>query len=568
MRLAVRMLSVISVMLLTAAPAFANPRPTRTPMPDKDHSRPTRTPIELRATRTPSDAEQRTRKPTAPPTATRTPLSLNQRTRKPSEAPTATRTPLTNEPRPGHATKTPRATRTPIVKVENPTKVPRATRTPAGEEVRTRKPGAEARPTRTALIVEDRPGKPTKTARPTRTPASGDERTRKPAPETRPTRTPADDREPHATKSARPTRTPVVKDDATGGTRPTRTGVPTKTATPVPVFNESKVTASCRAIYKKDVTVVLSILNESGATIENITAGNLTVQRAPGTGFSLGSAPANFTRLTNGRTATFRWKGEFTTSAGACGFSVSATAEGPNGERIEIPLTDCGSVVKGDAEGDLVPVCLGGGAGEGGAEGCGNSEPPPVDRGIGLPDLTIDAGALSSSMKIEERAFSGGSCALAERCVGAPGVRKLLRFSTRTPNIGSGDLYLGDPRSGGNGSFQYSQCHAHYHFNGYANYRLLGGGGQIVATGHKQAFCLLDLDPNGSNAGPPKYHCLNQGISAGWADIYDRSLDCQWVDVTGVAPGSYTLEVSINPGHSFEESNYGNNVARVPVTIP
>jgi hypothetical protein len=145
-------------------------------------------------------------------------------------------------------------------------------------------------------------------------------------------------------------------------------------------------------------------------------------------------------------------------------------------------------------------------------------------------------------------------------------VRKLLRFSTRTPNVGTADLRLGDPRAGG--PFVYSACHQHYHFIGYANYRLIGGGGQTVATGHKQAFCLLDLDPNSANAGEPKYHCLNQGISAGWADVYDRYLDCQWVDITGVAPGTYTLEVSINPGQTIRESNYGNNVARTTVTVP
>lgn len=566
MRPAVRMLSVLSLMLLFAAqPSFANPRPTRTPMPDKDDTRPTRTPIELRATRTPIDAEQRTRKPSSAPTATRTPISLNGRTRKPTEAPTATRTPVVKDPRPGNPTKTARATRTPIVKVEIPTKVPRATRTPSTQDDRTRKPAPDARPTRTPFQIEQRPDKPTKTARPTRTAAPDDERTRKPAPEDRPTRTPAEPREGHATKSPRPTRTAVVK-DAEMGTRPTRTGVPTKTATPVPAFNESKVTASCRAIFKKDVTVVLTITNESGAPITNVTAGSLQVQRAPGTGFSLGSAPANFTRLVDGRSATFRWRGEFSTASGACGFSVSAAAQGPNGERVDVPLVDCGTVVKGSAEGDLVPECVDGGAGEGGAQGCGDSEPPPVDRGVGLPDLTIDAGALSGSMTIEERAFGGGSCAVAERCVGEPGIRKLLRFSTRTPNIGTGDLYLGNPQQGG--GFEYSACHAHYHFTGYARYRLLGGGGQIVAAGHKQAFCLLDLDPNSAGAGPPKYHCMNQGISAGWADVYDRYLDCQWVDITGVPSGTYTLEVAINPGGSFAESNYGNNVARVPVTIP
>ena len=73
-------------------------------------------------------------------------------------------------------------------------------------------------------------------------------------------------------------------------------------------------------------------------------------------------------------------------------------------------------------------------------------------------------------------------------------------------------------------------------------------------------------------AGPAKYTCSNQGISVGWSDVYDASLDCQWIDVTGVAPGQYLLRVTINGGpngaHVFAESDYTDNVATVPVTIP
>jgi hypothetical protein len=49
-------------------------------------------------------------------------------------------------------------------------------------------------------------------------------------------------------------------------------------------------------------------------------------------------------------------------------------------------------------------------------------------------------------------------------------------------------------------------------------------------------------------------------------------LDCQWIDVTGVPPGNYLLRVTINGGpngsHIFAESDYTDNIATVPVTIP
>ncbi|HEY1100772.1 MAG TPA: lysyl oxidase family protein, partial [Myxococcota bacterium] len=70
-----------------------------------------------------------------------------------------------------------------------------------------------------------------------------------------------------------------------------------------------------------------------------------------------------------------------------------------------------------------------------------------------------------------------------------------------------------------------------------------------------QFFCSLD----GS---------LPQGISKGWADTYGKHLDCQWVDITGVPAGTYTLEVHVNPQHIFDELDLMNNVARVPVEIP
>ena len=71
----------------------------------------------------------------------------------------------------------------------------------------------------------------------------------------------------------------------------------------------------------------------------------------------------------------------------------------------------------------------------------------------------------------------------------------------------------------------------------------------MIAAGHKQAFCLVDIEnwawPELGN-GDPTYTCINQGISVGWLDVYDRFLDCQWIDVTGVPYGDYTLRIEVN----------------------
>ena len=189
----------------------------------------------------------------------------------------------------------------------------------------------------------------------------------------------------------------------------------------------------------------------------------------------------------------------------------------------------------------------------------------PVNGVCPAPDLRVDATELASYY-LEWRTFGTDSCAVAEQCVAVSGTRRLLRFPTLTENTGTRDLVLGDPTWSPD-LFSYAQCHGHYHFNGYASYRLLRGDGTVVGTGRKQSFCLADnLHLSGSTY-DPQYHCNYQGITAGWADEYIASLDCQWLDVTNVPAGTYYLEVTVNPGRALFESNYGNNTARVPVTI-
>jgi hypothetical protein len=199
-----------------------------------------------------------------------------------------------------------------------------------------------------------------------------------------------------------------------------------------------------------------------------------------------------------------------------------------------------------------------------------------VDEQTGpLPDLTIDPDFLAQNVQFTMQYFNPSACELAERCVSAPGWRRLLMFTTFTPNIGDADLNLG-MSAAGNPNFEYSECHHHYHFRGYADYSLLGGDGGLAAIGHKQSFCVEDLEQVDTGPGirtDPYYDACGegggrQGISRGWADDYYPNLPCQWIDVTDVPPGNYTLRVALNTEHRFAESDYTNNSAEVPVTIP
>ena len=187
-------------------------------------------------------------------------------------------------------------------------------------------------------------------------------------------------------------------------------------------------------------------------------------------------------------------------------------------------------------------------------------------QAVALPDLTIDGARLAASVDFKTQPFKSTDCAVREGCVSGTGKRVLLRFDVATPNIGTADLVLGSPIN--NPLFEFSPCHGHYHFSGYALYDLLNLSGTVIVAGHKQAFCLEDFAQFDPNAGPAKFDCSYQGISAGWQDIYGKYLDCQWIDVTGVPPGNYLLRVTINPYRILTESDYSNNTAIVPVTIP
>ena len=185
------------------------------------------------------------------------------------------------------------------------------------------------------------------------------------------------------------------------------------------------------------------------------------------------------------------------------------------------------------------------------------------------PDLVINKRLLKTSVELERRGFDRRSCDYREGCLYAVGRRKLLKVDVGLANVGPHDLVIGSPRGRSDNLFVYSDCHDHYHMKTMVKYRLLNLNYSKVTRARKQAFCLRDNFAYTGWAGPSKgYHCDFQGITAGWQDVYDKSLDCQYVDVTGVPPGSYLLEVTVNPVHAVGEQNYNNNKVIVFVRIP
>jgi hypothetical protein len=75
------------------------------------------------------------------------------------------------------------------------------------------------------------------------------------------------------------------------------------------------------------------------------------------------------------------------------------------------------------------------------------------------------------------------------------GSRRILRFTTAVANRGDADLYVGDPNEysvcDSGCLFSYATCHAHYHFNRYANYDLVSATTGKHWRTVKVGFCML-----------------------------------------------------------------------------
>ncbi len=191
------------------------------------------------------------------------------------------------------------------------------------------------------------------------------------------------------------------------------------------------------------------------------------------------------------------------------------------------------------------------------------------DAGPGIADIVLIESEMVNSWSISSEFFGADACELVEGCINAQGNRRLLRFDTVTANLGTADLVMGPVPPDGVSTevYVWSACHHHHHVTGYADYQLLGQGG-VVASGHKQAFCLEDIERVSADAAEhARFTCTDQGLQVGWADVYNGGLPCQWIDVTDVPPGQYTLKVSVNPSQQIPESNYSNDTLLIDVIL-
>src|SRR5947209_4841874 len=145
-------------------------------------------------------------------------------------------------------------------------------------------------------------------------------------------------------------------------------------------------------------------------------------------------------------------------------------------------------------------------------------------RAQGLPDMIVDTVTLQQNWLVRDENLPADACSVIEGGV-TPGVHRIIRFTVTTPNVGTADVYVGNPAdhiAANDGLFEFATCHQHYHFRNYAKYELIDPQTGQVWKAAKRGFCMLDTDP---------------------------------VPASGLC-------------HNFAESDYTNNIGEILITIP
>ncbi|HEX2040776.1 MAG TPA: lysyl oxidase family protein [Acidimicrobiales bacterium] len=187
--------------------------------------------------------------------------------------------------------------------------------------------------------------------------------------------------------------------------------------------------------------------------------------------------------------------------------------------------------------------------------------------------------------------------------VGFQGVTPTMFFDTHAQNLGAVPLQLSFSGIENPETFKASQCvswtagrvcrdqrevggfswhepHAHFHYNGFADYQLrrLAPDGRpdysdagLVARSEKVSFCLMDSRKVGSAGSPAPFYltCTPTvvGISPGWTDVYAPTQPGQQLPLGGVTDGRYALIVSVDYANRLYETDDTDNVVEVTIDI-
>jgi lysyl oxidase len=191
----------------------------------------------------------------------------------------------------------------------------------------------------------------------------------------------------------------------------------------------------------------------------------------------------------------------------------------------------------------------------------GICEPLDPSRGCPEPDLTLSL-PTDLAPHFENRIFYEDDCSL-QKCLSGRGARRLLRFPMDLANRGDGDMILtlrGAP------GVRRIACDDSLFLDDFLRYELLDADGVRRASGVGDIGLTCQNDYLSQSTSP--FDCDTLGLEAHSYRTFASSNNCQWVDITTVPPGQYTLRVSVNASSQATEADFGNNVLERPVTIP
>ena len=184
--------------------------------------------------------------------------------------------------------------------------------------------------------------------------------------------------------------------------------------------------------------------------------------------------------------------------------------------------------------------------------------------------------------------------------------RRCMRFDQGISNLGDGPFELRFRMEGiatdrelrqrifrSDGSFsdrkadtyEFHAAHGHFHYRNFAQSRLWASnaagerlGEKPVRVSRKNGFCMIDVLPvwwglkgdgartyyfprcNAPTENEASGTYMTNGISVGWADIYNWYLADQFIEVTGVADGYYIVETEADAANTIVETDDRDNI--------
>lgn len=180
--------------------------------------------------------------------------------------------------------------------------------------------------------------------------------------------------------------------------------------------------------------------------------------------------------------------------------------------------------------------------------------------------------------------------------------RRLLRFTSQMVNYGAGPFEVRGRRPDSSVPFDIDQIiydsdggtrrrdteatvvyagdgHNHYHVRRMMSYHLFSTAGTI--KDRKIGFCFFDTTPKRlslprapstkryfeSGCGGRSATSTRSGVSVGWGDTYPWNFAYQYIDITGLRGGTYTLRSTVDIYDYFLETSETNNCSYARISF-